>query len=212
MREHDESSIDMLTSRATLALFAALTAGWFLPGLLGPYGGAALPLYLPAYLVSMGTYDGVLGLEQVVYALQTAFGVESAALWDGGLVVTFYLFSVAAALLGWSLRRRFGPESGGSGDRSASRTSVRYSVAAGLLLVGLLLVAQGLVVQPTTTGVSCSGSAADGGGSTATATPECASTSRPATGARLYMLGLGIATGLLGAGVVAVDRRLVARR
>lgn len=211
MRTLDGSPAAVLTARATLALFTVLTVGWFLPGLLGPYAGAALPLSLPAYLVSTVTYDGVLGLEHVVYAVQNAVGSEWAGAWDVGLVVTFYLFAVVVALLSRPLERRFGPESGASGDRSASRPSIRYTVAAGLLLVGLLLVAQGVVVQPTMTSVSCSDSASEGGGS-ATATPECTRTTAPATGARLYIVGLGVGTGLLGAGVVAAGRRLTARR
>ncbi|MEF8799539.1 MAG: hypothetical protein V5A56_00685 [Halolamina sp.] len=210
MRTLHHSLAAVLTARATLALFTVLTAGWFLPGLLGPYAGAALPLYLPAYLVSMVTYDGVLGLEQAVYAVQNAVSGEWAGAWDAGLAVTFYLFSVVVARLSRPLERRFGPESEESGRQSTNRPSVRYTAAAGLLLVGLLLIAQGVVVQPTMTGVSCSGAASDGAG--ATATPECTRTTEPATGAQLYMFGLGVATGLLGAGVVAADRRLAAQR
>lgn len=202
------------TARAPLALFGVLTAGWFLPALLGPYAGAALPLYLPAYLVSMVTYDGLLGLEHAVYALQAAFGVESAALWDAGLVLTFYLFSVVVALLGRPLERQFGPGPTGEEPRNVGTPSVRYTVAAALLLVGLLLVVQGIVVQPTMTSVSCSdsSSASDRGAvDTPTATPTCTVTTEPATGAKLYGIGFGVATGLLGAGVVVADRQLAAR-
>jgi hypothetical protein len=212
MSELDGSPTDVLTGRATLALFAVLTGGWFLPGLLGPYASAVLPLYLPAYLVSMVTYDGLLGLEHVVYALQAAVGGQWAVAWDAGLVVTFYLFSVAAALLSRPLERRFNPDTGEGADQRVRQPTVRHTVAAGLLLVGLLLVAQGVVVQPTATSVSCTGAAAEGSGSTATATPECTRTTAPATGARLYIVGLGVVTGLLGAGVVAADRRLAAQR
>jgi hypothetical protein len=214
-------STAVLTDRATLALFAALTAGWFLPDFLGPYAGVAMPLFLPAYLVSMVTYDGLLGLEHVVYAVGNALGGESALAWDAGLVVTYYLFAVVAALLARPLERRFGPEGdGGDGgdDAEASgetdRPTLRYVVAAALLVVGVLFLVQGVVVQPTVTSVSCtdSGSASEGGSAgTATATPNCTSATQPATGARLYGVGLGVVTGLLGAGVVAVDRRLAGR-
>ncbi len=256
MRRTDLAAV--LSDRATLTLFAALTTGWFLPDFLGSYGAIAMPLFLPAYLVSMVTYDGLLGLEQVVYAIEDALGGEWKLLWDAGLVATFYLFSVVAAFLARPLERRFGPdrdrgdEAGGGGveredglnesndgldkngdgwdesgdgrdegkdwwdtERSSGRDSadsgrrtLRYTVAAGLLVVGLLFVVQGVLVQPQMTAVSCSGSgtATDGGG-TATATPDCTRTTQPATGARLYGIGLGVATGLLGAGVVAVDRR-----
>lgn len=209
----------VLTDRTTLALFAALTTGWFLPEVLGTYASIALPLFLPAYLVSMVTYDGLLGLEHVVYAVQGTLGGEWALAWDAGLVVTFYLFSVAAALLARPLERRFGPERGGSerGDSdedgageawSSGRPTLRYTVAAGLLVVGLLFVVQGIIVQPQMTSVSCSGSGtAAGGNGTATATADCTRTTEPATGARLYGIGLGVATGLVGVGVVAADRR-----
>jgi hypothetical protein len=53
-------------------------------------------------------YDGVLGLEAVVYALEGVVG-ESPYLWDAGLLVTYYLFSVLAVALGRSLKRRFRP-------------------------------------------------------------------------------------------------------
>lgn len=206
----DDSPASLLISRAPLALFAVLTAGWFLPNLLGPYAVAALPLYIPASLVSMVTYDGLLGLEQVVYWLQTAVGVESAVLWDAGLVVTFYLFSVGVALLSRPLKRRFGPESPQNESQSLGTPSIRYTVAAGLLLVGLLLVVQGIVAQPMMTSVSCTGSssASEGGaGTTATTTPDCTKTTESATGAQLYIVGLGGGIGLLGAGIVVADRR-----
>lgn len=203
------SPIAVLTDRATLVLFAVLAVGWFLPDLLGPYASVTMPLFLPAYLVSMVTYDGLLGLEHVVYAVQGVLGGEWAYAWHAGLVVTFYLFSVVVAGLGRPLERRFGPES-----ENGSQPTIRYTVAAALLVVGLLFVVQGVAVQPTMTAVSCtdSGSAADGtGDSGATATPECTRTTEPATGARLYGIGLGVATGLLGVGVVATDRWLAGR-
>lgn len=244
-----------LTDRATLVLFVLLSAGWILPGTFPAYAHLAYPLLVPAYLVLIVTYDGFIGLENVVYAVQNAVGGEWAYAWDAGLIATFYLFSVVATLLGRSLRRRFGPDTGdgggdgaegggagedsdgtaedgseadehggaageyGSGTAEATaqqpaQPALRYTIAAGLLIVCLLLVAQGIVVQPMMTSVSCtdSGSASDGGsGTTSTATPDCTRTTEPATGARLYILGLGGATGLLGAGIIAADRRLAAR-
>jgi len=211
MSTRNGSLPSVLIGRATLALFGVLTAGWFLPKLAGSFAYAALPLYLPAHLVSMVTYDGLLGLEQVVYALESSFSVRSAALWDAGLVVTYYLFAVLAAALSRPLEHRFGP---GQSGTSAGTPSVRYTVAAGLLLVGLLLVAQGVVAQPTMTSVACTDSSSaseSGAADTPTGTPECTTTTEKATGAQLYIVGLGTAVGLLGAGVVVADRRLAAR-
>lgn len=198
------------TDRATFVPFVLLSAGWLLPSTFPAYAHLAYPLLLPAYLVSMVTYDGLIGLEQVVYTAQNAAGGEWAYAWDAGLIVTFYLFSVVATLFGPPLKRRFSP--GADDDKEqAIQPTIRYTVAAGLLLVGLLLVAQGVVSQPMMTSVSCTDSSSasqDGSGTTATATPECTRTTEPATGAQLYVVGLGAAVGLVGAGVVAVDRRL----
>ncbi|AEN05645.1 hypothetical protein [Halolamina sp.] len=106
------------------------------------------------------------------------------------------------------LERRVGPDR----EKPGSATRIRYVVAGGLLLIGVGLVARGIVTQPMMTSVTCESSASAAGNATATATPTCTRTTEPATGQRLYIFGLGIATGLLGGAVVAVDRWLAVRR
>lgn len=84
--------------------------------------------------------------------------------------------------------------------------TLRYTVAAGCLLVGLLLVVQGLAVSPQITSVECtSSSSANATGPSPT--PDCVRTSEPATGQRLYILGFGIGIASLGVTVIALDRR-----
>jgi|GEM_PF-447447 hypothetical protein len=205
------ATVSALTDRKTLGLFAVLAAGWFIPSAVPALGYLLFPLFLPAYLVSMVTYDGLLGLEHVAYAVAEVVPISGTVVFDAGLAVTFYLFAVAAAVLGGALERRFGPGVGGD-SAGAERPTVgrfRYAVAAGLLLLGLLLVAQGVAVQPMMTSESCTGT------STATAdgesTTTCTTTTEPATGQRLYILGLGTGIGVLGAGVVGIDRWLAGR-
>lgn len=88
--------------------------------------------------------------------------------------------------------------------------TLRYTVAAGCLLVGLLLVGQGVVTTPQATTVECTAS------SSATAigptpTPDCDRTTEPATGQRLYILGLGAVIASLGVSVIALDHWFVRR-
>jgi len=84
--------------------------------------------------------------------------------------------------------------------------TLRYTVAAGCLLVGFLLVVQGLAVSPQVTSIECtSSSSANTTGPTPT--PDCVRTTEPATGQRLYILGLGVGVAGLGVAVVAFDRR-----
>jgi hypothetical protein len=88
--------------------------------------------------------------------------------------------------------------------------TLRYTVAAGCLLVGLLLVVQGLVVSPQVTSVECtSSSSANATGPSPT--PDCVRTTEPATGQRLYIIGLGASIACFGVAVVALDRRFVRR-
>lgn len=201
------------TDRTTLGLFAFLAAGWFIPDLAPELGYLLYPLFLPAYLVSMVTYDGLLGLEHVAYAVAELLPVSGPIVFDAGLAVTFYLFAVVAVVLGGALQRRVGPERSNNGDRTEPPTlgRFRYAVAAGLLLLGLLLVAQGVAVQPMMTSETCTGTstASDAGESTATMT--CTTTTEPASGQRLYILGLGAGIGSVGVGVVGVDRWLATR-
>jgi hypothetical protein len=195
-----------LLGRSTLAVFLALVAGWYLPGVASEFAVLLFPLFLPAYLVTMVAYDGGV-LEQVVYALDGSVPISGELLFEAGQVVTFYLFSAVAALVGSVVEGRFGPR-----DEEAGTPRVRYVVAGGLLLLGLGLFVGGIVSQPTMTSVTCESSASAAGNGTATATPECTRTTEPATGQRLYILALGLATGLLGGAVVAVDRWVAVRR
>ena len=88
--------------------------------------------------------------------------------------------------------------------------TLRYTVAAGCLLVGLLLLVQGLVVSPQATSVECtSSSSANVTGQSPT--PDCVRTTEPATGQRLYILGLGSGITGLGVTVIAFDRRFARR-
>lgn len=194
--------------RSTLVVFAALAVGAFLPGAVPTLAPVLYPLVLPSYLVTAMVYDGGL-LETVVYALEPVVPLGGSLLWDVGQAVVLYLFTVAAALLGGVLSQRFGPgreEDPGAGIR------LRYVVAGGLLVIGVGLVARGIVTQPMVTSVTCESSASAGGNGTATTTPECTRTTEPATGQRYYILGLGFGVGLLGGAVVAVDRWLAGRR
>jgi NADH dehydrogenase len=99
----------VLVDAETLGLFAFLSLAWFLPEVVDIYSIPGLVLlFIPSYLVNVVFYDGVFGLEAVVYALEGVVG-ESPSLWDVGLLVTYYLFSVVAVALGRALKRRFGP-------------------------------------------------------------------------------------------------------
>ena len=85
--------------------------------------------------------------------------------------------------------------------------SLRYALAGGLLLLGVLLTAQGAVTTPTATVRACSGTAAEDPG-TPTSTPTCTTYTERARGQQLYMVGLGVGVTALGVGVVVADRRL----
>ena len=92
----------------TLGLFAFLSLAWFLPTVVDIYSIPGLVLLvIPSYLVNMVFYDGGFGLEAVVYALEGVVG-KSSILWDAGLLVTYYLFSVMVVALGRVLKRKFG--------------------------------------------------------------------------------------------------------
>lgn len=199
-----------LTARTTLGLFALLAAGWFLPAVYTPL--AATPLFVLPYLVVMVTYDGLFGLEHVAYAAAEVLPIAGSTAFDAGVVVTFYLFAVLAAVLGGALERRVGPDRGdrGSEDDTPPTGRFRYAVAAALLVLGILLASQGVVAQPTVTGETCTGeSTPEGAGNVSTAT--CTTTTEPATGQQLYIVALGAGIAVLGAGVVGVDRWLAGR-
>lgn len=122
----DEPTTDgsLLTGRGTLALFAFLTLSWLVPEVAATtfgvdlYAYGLIILYIPSYLVTMVTYDGLLGLEHVTYAIQGAVPGEWALAWDAGLLVTFYLFSVVAGAGGRAVRRRFEPGRRRNGSRT----------------------------------------------------------------------------------------------
>lgn len=123
---NDEPATDgsLLTGRGTLALFAFLTLSWLVPEVAATtfgvdlYAYGLIILYIPSYLVMMVTYDGLLGLEHVTYAIQDAVPGEWALAWDAGLLVTFYLFSVVAGAGGRAVRRRFEPGRRRNGSRT----------------------------------------------------------------------------------------------
>jgi len=88
--------------------------------------------------------------------------------------------------------------------------TLRYTVAAGCLLVGFLLVVQGLAVSPQVTSIQCtSSSSANATGPSPT--PDCVRTTEPATGQRLYILGLGVGVAGLGVTAIVLDRRFARR-
>jgi hypothetical protein len=106
--ESETDSRSVLVSAETLGLFTFLSVTWFLPTVVDIYSIPGLNLLIiPSYLVNMVFYDGVFGLEAVVYALEGVVG-ESPVLWDAGLLVTYYLFSVVTVALGQALKHRFG--------------------------------------------------------------------------------------------------------
>lgn len=115
--ETDSGSVFLATE--TLGLFAFLSLAWFLPTVVDIYSVPGLVLlFIPSYLVNLVFYDGVFGLEAVVYALEGVVG-ESPFLWDAGLLVTYYLFSVVTVALGRLLKRRFGSPSADASPSNA---------------------------------------------------------------------------------------------
>lgn len=105
--ETDSGSVFLGTE--TLGLFAFLSLAWFLPDVVDIYSVPGLVLlFIPSYLVYMVFYDGVFGLKAFVYALEGVVG-KSPHLWGAGMLVTYYVFAVAAVTLGRALERRFRP-------------------------------------------------------------------------------------------------------
>jgi NADH dehydrogenase len=105
--EASSPSRSPLTARSTLLVFGVLAIGWFLPSMVDAerYAPLLLVPYVPAYLVTIVLYDGILSLESVVYAIEPFVPVRGAYLWDAGLLVTYYLFAVASTWLGRYLRK-----------------------------------------------------------------------------------------------------------
>lgn len=85
--------------------------------------------------------------------------------------------------------------------------SLRDALVGGLLLVGVLLTAQGAVSTPIVTVQECSGSGSVDA-ETPSATPECVRYTERAWGQQLYVVGLGVGVIALGAVVVVADRLL----
>ena len=85
--------------------------------------------------------------------------------------------------------------------------TLRYTVAAAGLLLGLAIVVTGLAVSPQVTTVSCTqeGSASQGGANVETTSPECTTTTEPAPGQRTHLLALGLVVFGAGGGVVVAD-------
>lgn len=88
--------------------------------------------------------------------------------------------------------------------------SLRYAVAGGLLLVGILLAGQGLLTTPTATVVECEGSSS-ADATTPSPTPDCTRYTERAWGQQLYVVGLGLGVVALGVGIVVADRRFGGR-
>ncbi len=110
-RGSETDSGSVFVGAETLGLFAFLSIAWFLPDVVDIYSVPGLDLlFIPSYLVNIMFYDGLFGLEAVVYALEGIVG-ESPYLWDAGLLITYYLFSVVAITLGQALKRRFSAQS-----------------------------------------------------------------------------------------------------
>ena len=94
------------TARSTLVLFGFLALTAQLPVVVDIYSNVVFRLlFIPAYLISGLVYEG-LGLEHIIYALNTQIPGEQLFLWDLGQIVTYYLFAVSATWLGRWLETR----------------------------------------------------------------------------------------------------------
>lgn len=85
--------------------------------------------------------------------------------------------------------------------------TVRYTLAGAALLLGVVMIVTGIVATPHITTASCSqeGTASQGEPSEQTTTPNCTTTTQPARGQQLYLIGLGFVSTVLGAGVILGD-------
>lgn len=88
--------------------------------------------------------------------------------------------------------------------------SHRYAVAGGLVVLGLLLGAQGALTTPTATVVECSGSSS-AEATASTPTPDCTRYTERAWGQQGYVVALGLDVASLGVGIVLADRRVDGR-
>ena len=88
--------------------------------------------------------------------------------------------------------------------------SLRYAVAGGLLVLGLLLAAQGALTTPAATVVECSGSSS-ADATASTPTPDCTRYTERAWGQQVYAVALGLGVASLGVGIVLADRSVAGR-
>lgn len=82
--------------------------------------------------------------------------------------------------------------------------TVRHSIGAAAIIIGGLLLLSGLVTTPQATSVSCTqgGTAGQGGNAAVqTGTPECTTETQLASGQQRYLVGLGLTSMALGAGI-----------
>lgn len=196
-----------LTDRAALVVFGVLAVTWFLPQVVAPLDsplllGVAQVLVVPAYLLSLLVFDGL--LEAAVYPVADALPVVRPFVWDAGLLVVFYAFAVLAAWLGRRLAARAAAFRPGAGD------GPQYVLAGVLVAFGVVLVVSGVALaltSPTVTVQSCTGT----GSSSGAVTEECGTETRPNT-VPYWALGGGAVVALLGGAVVAGDVALARRR
>lgn len=80
----------LIRSRSVVLIFGFL--------LLSEYARIAF-LNLPAYVVRSFFYDSVWGLENVIYAVDGFIPLARRLLWELGLIITYFLFAVAAVAL-----------------------------------------------------------------------------------------------------------------
>lgn len=204
-----------LTDRAALVVFGILAVTWFFPQVVAPLDsplllGVAQVLVVPAYLLSLLVFDGL--LEAAVYPVADALPVVRPFVWEAGLLVVFYAFAVLAAWLGRRLAARAAPFRPGTGD------GPQYVLAGVLVAFGVVLLASGFALaltSPTVTVHSCTGTGTSAetstGSSGGAVSEECRTETRPNT-VPYWALGGGAAVGLLGGAVVAGDVALARRR
>lgn len=89
------------TARSTLFAFGFLALTSQLPNLVDIYDYGGIPglLFVPSYILMLVLYDSPWGLENVIYAIDPVIPGTGAYLWEGGLIVTYYLFAVIATWL-----------------------------------------------------------------------------------------------------------------
>lgn len=120
LRRSSSDSRAARTAPSTLLVFGFLALTWQIPNVVDIYDYGGLPrlLYLPSYVLSLLLYDSPWGLENVVSAVDPFVPGSGRLLWEAGVLVTFYLFAVAATWFGRRLTGdRSEAERGGDGNR-----------------------------------------------------------------------------------------------